>query len=150
MVYIMVYTIDIYHKGGNFLPTWTERHTHKTTRTLAGSRSHTGKGERGRRRLGGRGRGYTQVYTMVYMMVYTLLCIMVYHDDILVYTTLCLMVYTMIYTMIWLIHTTLRYRDCTGPHARTYCARQHATATSTASYVHPSIAGHSTTEWLVF
>jgi hypothetical protein len=34
--------------------------------------------------------------------------------------------------MIWLTHTTLRYRDCTGPHARTYCARQHATAT--ASY----------------
>jgi hypothetical protein len=29
-----------------------------------------------------------------------------------------------------LTHTTLRYRDCTGQHARTYCAQQHATATA--------------------
>ncbi len=34
--------------------------------------------------------------------------------------------------MIWLIHTTLCYRDCTGQHPHTYCAHQHATAT--ASY----------------
>jgi hypothetical protein len=34
--------------GDNLLP--TERHAHKTTRTLAGSRSRTGTGERGRRR----------------------------------------------------------------------------------------------------
>jgi hypothetical protein len=38
----------------------------------------------------------------------------------------------MVCTMIWLLHTTLRYRDCTGPHPRTYCTRPHATAT--ASY----------------
>ena len=38
----------------------------------------------------------------------------------------------MVYTMILLIHTTLCYLDSTLPHARTYCARQHATAT--ASY----------------
>ena len=34
--------------------------------------------------------------------------------------------------MISLIHTTFRCRDCTGPHARTYCTLPYATAT--ASY----------------
>jgi hypothetical protein len=70
---------------------------------------------------------YVMVYTMVYMMVYTLLCIMVY---ILVYTFLLYGIYDDIYYGInhGIYH--VHYRDCTGPHARTYCAQQHATATA--------------------
>ena len=77
---------------------------------------------------------YMMVYTMVYMMVYTLLCIMVY---ILVYTFLLYGIYDDIYHGInhGIYH--VRYRDCTGPHARTYfCAQPHATATASYRRAH--------------
>ena len=53
-------------------------------------------------------------------MVYT-----IFHTK--VYTLVYSWLYTRVYT---LVYTTFRDRDCTGPHARTYCTRLHATATA--------------------
>jgi hypothetical protein len=129
MVYIMLYTIDIYHGIYHYYPSQGIYHKYKPYHdTMV----------------------YTQVYTMVYMMAYTLLCIMVY---ILVYTTLRLMVYYDIYHGI----NHGMYHDLTDttyhltlPSVTALDRMLAPTAPDRMLQLLHPIAGNSTTEWLVF